>query len=156
MTYISWSSDFALYLWLYLIDKHDALGTCSASHYISWSSDFALYLGPYQIGGHHTLDTCSVWHCQRPHTICNSVWPIFHGQVIFSLYILLYLIDKRDTLITCSVSHWTDRYSYLKDPCPSSEAVLSLVYTVCPLTHVVPYLFSYKAGFFFSKTISKI
>ena len=31
MTYITWSSDFAIYLWLYLIDKHHSLGTCSVS-----------------------------------------------------------------------------------------------------------------------------
>ena len=27
-------------------------------NYISWSSDFALYLRPYQIEWHHTLDIC--------------------------------------------------------------------------------------------------
>ena len=31
---------------------------------------------------HHTLDTCSVWHCQQLHTICRSLWPIFHALVI--------------------------------------------------------------------------
>ena len=31
--YITWSSDFALYSWLYQIDKHHTLGTCSVSHY---------------------------------------------------------------------------------------------------------------------------
>ena len=32
LTYIMWSSDFALYLWLYLIDKHHTLDTFSVSH----------------------------------------------------------------------------------------------------------------------------
>ena len=32
VAFIIWSSDFALYLWLYLIDKHHTLGTCSVSH----------------------------------------------------------------------------------------------------------------------------
>ena len=32
LTYTARSSDFALYLWLYLIDKHHTLGTCSVSH----------------------------------------------------------------------------------------------------------------------------
>ena len=32
LTKITWSSDFALYLWLYLIDKHHALDTCSDLH----------------------------------------------------------------------------------------------------------------------------
>ena len=49
--------------------------------YISWSSDFALYLWLFQIGRHHTLDSCSVWHCEWLHTICRSLWPIFHGPV---------------------------------------------------------------------------
>ena len=32
VAFIIWSSDFALYLWLYPIDKHHTLGTCSVSH----------------------------------------------------------------------------------------------------------------------------
>ena len=32
LTYITWPSDFALYIWLYLIDKHHTFGTCSVSH----------------------------------------------------------------------------------------------------------------------------
>ena len=32
LTYMIWSSNFALYLWLYIIDKHHTLGTCSVSH----------------------------------------------------------------------------------------------------------------------------
>ena len=32
LIYITWYSDFALYLWLCLIDKHHILDTCSVSH----------------------------------------------------------------------------------------------------------------------------
>ena len=52
--------------------------------YISWFSDFALYLRQYQIGRHHTLDACSVWHCQWPYPICRSLGLKFHNQVILS------------------------------------------------------------------------
>ena len=30
----------------------------------SWSSDFALYIWPYLIDKHHTVDTCSVLHSE--------------------------------------------------------------------------------------------
>ena len=72
LTCIIWSSDFALYLWLYLINKHHTLDTSSVSHcegphiFVSLCDLYfmvkwvALYLKPYQIGWHHTLDTCSI------------------------------------------------------------------------------------------------
>ena len=73
---------------LMIIDQHLLLdGTIRNQPFmfdsdLSWSSDFALYLQQYQIGRHNTLDTCSVWHCEWPHTICRSLWPIFLGPLI--------------------------------------------------------------------------
>ena len=69
MAYISWSSDFALYLEDYLIyvctsyfgsmDQYDLMFDLKINvvtvTYISWSSDFALHLEDYMMYGHHTL-----------------------------------------------------------------------------------------------------
>ena len=85
MTYISWSSDFALYLQDYLMDKDHTWYNGSVWYkdwphkiyiyrwvtYISWSSDFALYLENYLMDEGHTLDK-----------IYAGQWPIFHGPVI--------------------------------------------------------------------------
>ena len=95
MTYISWSSDFALYLEDYLIDEGHTRYNGSVWHkdwshkyifrsvtYISWSSDFALYLEDYLMVEGHTLDIESVWHKDWPHKIYVGQWPIFHCPVI--------------------------------------------------------------------------
>ena len=50
--------------------------------YISWSSDFALHLENYLMDEDHTLDNGSVWHKDWPHKIYVGQWPIFHGPVI--------------------------------------------------------------------------
>ena len=50
--------------------------------YISWFSDFALYLEYYLLDKCHTWDISSLWpDCWR-HNISLLVWPIFHGSVI--------------------------------------------------------------------------
>ena len=50
--------------------------------FISWSSDFALYLEDYLMYEHHTfglwVSMSDVW----PQNKCRSQWPIFHGSVI--------------------------------------------------------------------------
>ena len=51
LTYISWSSDFALYLENYPVAEHHTF----MSQYDSWSSDFSLHLENYLIYEHHTL-----------------------------------------------------------------------------------------------------
>ena len=85
MIYISWSSDFALYLEDYLMYEHHTLGlwvrmterlTSKLMYvtvtYISWFSDFALYLKDLLI------DECHLFQIMRP---------IFHGLVIlFSIF----------------------------------------------------------------------
>ena len=50
--------------------------------YISWSSDFAIYLENYLMDEGHTLDNGSVWHKDWPHKIYVGQWPIFHDPVI--------------------------------------------------------------------------
>ena len=73
--------------------------------YISWFSDFALYLEYYLLDKCHTWDISSMWPNEWPLTISRSLWPIFHASVIlpfifitFSWRIvipgLLYLCDK--------------------------------------------------------------
>ena len=49
---------------------------------MSWSSDFALYLWLCLIDKHHTFGACSVSHWEWAHIFCRSLWPIFHGSVI--------------------------------------------------------------------------
>ena len=70
MTYISWSSDFVLYLEDYLMDKccagdidsmwhkhwTETACICRPVTYISWSSEFALYLADY------LMDICHNWN----------------------------------------------------------------------------------------------
>ena len=50
--------------------------------YISWFSDFALYLEYYLLDKCHTWDITSMWPNEWPLTISRSLWPIFHGSVI--------------------------------------------------------------------------
>ena len=50
--------------------------------YISWFSDFALYLEYYLLDKCHTWDISSMWPNEWPLTISRSLWPIFHGSVI--------------------------------------------------------------------------
>ena len=52
--------------------------------YISWFSDFALYLEYYLLDKCHTWDITSMWPNEWPLTISRSLWPIFHGSVILS------------------------------------------------------------------------
>ena len=53
--------------------------------YISRSSDFALYLEDYLMCEHHTLGLWISMTRGRPQNKCRSLWPIFHGQVILPL-----------------------------------------------------------------------
>ena len=73
--------------------------------YISWFSDFALYLEYYLLDKCHTWDISSMWPNEWPLTISRSLWPIFHASVILPFIFitiswrivipgLLYLCDK--------------------------------------------------------------
>ena len=50
--------------------------------YISWFSDFALYLEYYLLDKCHTWDISSMWPNKWPLTISRSLWPTFHASVI--------------------------------------------------------------------------
>ena len=52
--------------------------------FISWSSDFALYLEDYLMYELIIWDYESVWPDAWPKNKCRSLWPIFHGPVILS------------------------------------------------------------------------
>ena len=65
--------------------------------YISWFSDFALYLEYYLLDKCHTWDISSMWPNEWPLTISRSLWPIFHGSVILPYILNTYLLDKCHT-----------------------------------------------------------
>ena len=50
--------------------------------YISWFSDFALYLEYYLLDKCHTWDISSLWPDYWRQNLPLLVWPIFHGSVI--------------------------------------------------------------------------
>ena len=50
--------------------------------YISWFSDFAIYLEYYLLDKCHTWDISSLWPDYWRQNISLLVWPIFHGSVI--------------------------------------------------------------------------
>ena len=53
--------------------------------YISWSSDFALYLEDYLLDKCHNSDIVSMWCKDLPHKMYVGQWPTFHGTVILSI-----------------------------------------------------------------------
>ena len=99
LTYISWSSEFALYLDDYLMDEGHTWCNRSVWHkdwphkiYIGqWPifciSDFTLYFEGYLMDEHHIWANGSVWHKHWPHKVYAGQWSIFHGPVILP-YIL--------------------------------------------------------------------
>ena len=50
--------------------------------YILWSSDFALYLEDFLMYEHHSLGLWISMTLRLTSNKCRSLWPIFHGQVI--------------------------------------------------------------------------
>ena len=71
--------------------------------YISWFSDFALYLEYYLLDKCHTWDITSMWPNEWPLTISRSLWPIFHASVIFSFYFYYYFMENCHTWIIISM-----------------------------------------------------
>ena len=55
---------------------------CRPMTYISWSSDFALYLGDYLMDKCHNWITGSMWCKDLPHKMYVGQWPTFRGAVI--------------------------------------------------------------------------
>ena len=92
MTYISWSSDFALYFEDYLMYEHHYLGlwVWPQNKYRSlWPIWHGLVISRYIFKTTWCMniilwDFGSVCHDFWPQNKCRSMWPIFHGPVILS------------------------------------------------------------------------
>ena len=57
---------------------------CRSVTYISWSSDFALYLEDYLKDKCHNWNTGSMWCKDLPDKLYVGQWPTFHGPAILS------------------------------------------------------------------------
>ena len=57
---------------------------CKSVTYISWSSDFVLYLEDYLMDKCHNWNTGSIWSKDSPDKMYVGQWPLFHGPVILS------------------------------------------------------------------------
>ena len=102
--------------------------------YISWFSDFALYLEYYLLDKCHTWDISSMWPNEWPLTISRSLWPIFHGSVIFALYLEYYLLDKCHTWDISSLwpDYWRQNISLLVWPIFHGSVILPYILnTIC-------------------------
>ena len=71
--------------------------------YISWFSDFALYLEYYLLDKCHTWDISSMWPSEWPLTISRSLWPIFHASVILPFIFDYYFMENCHTWIIISM-----------------------------------------------------
>ena len=98
MTYISWSSDFTLYLEDYLMYVHHTFGvwigmTHHSTSKLMWVTIFhGPVIEPYTLKTISCMniiiwDYESVWPDAWPQNKCRSLWPIFHGPMILC-YIL--------------------------------------------------------------------
>ena len=57
---------------------------CRSVTYSLWSSDFALYLEDYLMDKYHSWNTGSIWCNILPHNMYVGQWATFHGPVILS------------------------------------------------------------------------
>ena len=103
---------------------------CRSVTYISWSSDFVLYLEDYLIGKCHNWNIGSMWWKDLPHKMYVGHWPTFHGPVILSyilkttwwINVVLEILIQSDTNIEqklyMSVTYisWSSDFAlYLED-----------------------------------------
>ena len=66
----------------------------NVGHYISWSSDFAIYLDDYLMYEHYYLGlwvSMTQSLTSKPQNKYRSLWPVFHGPVIFLENYLMYV-----------------------------------------------------------------
>ena len=115
---------------------------CKSVTYISWSSDFVLYLEDYLMDECCTGDIDSVWHKHSPWIIYVGQWPIFHGLVIWlyilkSIWwtnVIIGIMDPCDAKIyyTKCLAHsfvetwsWKHFYCYSPSSAISRRAVVS-------------------------------
>ena len=70
--------------WFSMIQTLNWNNICRSVTNISWSSDFALYLQDYLMDRCHNWNTGSMWCKDLPHKMYVGQWPTFHGPVILS------------------------------------------------------------------------
>ena len=66
---------------------------CRSVTFISWSSEFALYLGRLFDGQCHNWNIGSMWCKDLPHKMYVGQWPTFHGPVILSYILKTFLLN---------------------------------------------------------------
>ena len=88
--------------------------------YIWWSSDFALHLENYLIDEVPTLDNGSVWHKGWPHKIYVGQWLVFCGPVILLNIletvwwnIIFGIIDQCDTKVGLFKQMWVSDLHFM-------------------------------------------
>ena len=74
--------------------------------YISWSSDFALYLEDYLMDKCHKWNIRSVWCKDLPHKMYVGPWPTCHGPVILSYILKTFWWRNVVLKILCDMCHW--------------------------------------------------
>ena len=79
---------------------------CRSVTYISWSSVFALYLEDYLMHKCHNWNIGSVWFKDFPHNIFVEHWPTFHGPVILSYILKTFSWRNVVLKIFCDMGHW--------------------------------------------------
>ena len=65
-------------------DTNIELKLCRSVTYISWSSDFALYLEDYLMDKCHNWNIGFMWYKDLPHKMYVGQWPTFHFPVILT------------------------------------------------------------------------
>ena len=119
MTYISWSSEFALYLKDCLMYEHltSELGVSMTGRWPKnkcrslWPIFHGPVILPYILKSIWCMNIIlwgyeSVWHDIWPQNKCRSLWPIFHGPVI--LPYILKSIWYMNTILWDYESVWPD------------------------------------------------
>ena len=102
--------------------------------YISWFSDFALYLEYYLLDKCHTWDITSMWPNEWPLTISRSLWPIIHGSVILPYILNTICLDKCHTWDISSLwpDYWRQNISLLVWPIFHGSVILPYILnTIC-------------------------
>ena len=79
---------------------------CRSVTYISWSSDFALYLENYLMDKCHNWNIGSMWCKDLPHKMYVGQWTTFHGPVILSYILKMFWWRNVALKILCDMGHW--------------------------------------------------
>ena len=89
---------------------------CGSVTYISWSSDFVLYLEDYLMDKCCTGDTDSMWHKHWTETIYVRQWPVFHGPVICLISwrnVIVGILDPFDAKINHIKCMWVSDLHFM-------------------------------------------